>query len=441
MNEELKESVRSALSEQPEYTDLIESMNADEIALLLESVPIEDRLNIWSKIEANKRLPVLLCLRHDPRDSVIDEMSFEDLDLIFDDISADQLIELAETLPERLVQRALRLMDEQQVEYFQQAKEFTDEQIGHWVNQNLLMLSTVSKVRDSLRLVRRGVPVHTNAVFLIDKTGAFRGAIPIHKLIGIPENTKMNELLFDEYPTLNAEDELVEASRKLISSGYSSLPVLDSNMKLVGRLDIGVASEIIEQHYESKIMANAGLDEQEDLFSPVSKSIKGRSTWLGINLLTALLASWFIGLFQATLETVVALAVLMPVVASMGGIAGSQTLALIIRGLALGQVNESNSKVLLQKEIKVGAVSGLVWSLMIAIVASLWFDNFMIGLVIAIAILVNIVMAAVSGILVPIGLRKLKFDPALSGAVILTTITDIVGFVVFLGLGSLLLTS
>jgi magnesium transporter len=441
MNEELKESVRSVLSDKPEYAALIEDMSADEIALLLESVPIEDRLVLWSKIETSKRLAILICLRHSPRDSLIDEMSFDDLDLIFDDISADQLIELAETLPERLIQRALRLMDDQQKEYFQQAQEFSDVQIGHWVNQNLLMLSDRSKVRDSLRLVRREVPKYTSAIFLINKDGAYQGAVPLYKLLGISELTKLSELLFDEYPILNAEDGIIESSRRIINSGYSSLPVIDASNKLVGRLDVGTANEIIEQDYESAIMAKAGLDEQEDLFSPVSKSIKGRSTWLGINLLTALLASWFIGLFEATLETVVALAVLMPVVASMGGIAGSQTLALIIRGLALGQVNESNSKALLHKELKVGAVNGCLWSTVIAIVASLWFENVMIGIVIALAILVNIIIAAVAGIIVPIALKKLKFDPALSGAVILTTITDIVGFVVFLGLGSLLLTA
>jgi magnesium transporter len=441
MNEELKDSVRSVLSERPNYAASIEDMSADEIARLLESVPIEDRLILWSKIEISERLAILICLRHDPRDSIIDEMSFDDLDLLFDDISADQLIELAETLPDRLVQRALRLMDDQQIEYFKQAQEFSDEKIGHWVNQNLLMLSDSSKVRDSLRLVRREVPSYTNAIFLINNSGEYQGAIPIHKLIGIPESTKLSELLFDEFPTLNADDGIIESSRKTLNSGHASLPVVDALGKLVGRLDVGTAGEMVEKDYESKIMANAGLDEQEDLFSPVSKSIKGRSTWLGINLLTALLASWFIGLFQATLETVVALAVLMPVVASMGGIAGSQTLALIIRGLALGQVNESNSKVLLHKEIKIGAVSGCIWSIMIAIVASLWFENIMIGVVIAVAILVNIIMAAIAGIIVPITLKKLKFDPALSGAVILTTITDIVGFVVFLGLGSLLLTA
>jgi magnesium transporter len=186
-------------------------------------------------------------------------------------------------------------------------------------------------------------------------------------------------------------------------------------------------------------MVSAGLNEQEDLFSPVGKSIQGRSVWLGINLLTALLASWFIGLFEQTLEAVVALAVLMPVVASMGGIAGSQTLALIIRGLALGQVNDTNSKVLLDKEVRIGALSGCIWSVVIAVIAGYWFDSWLVGLVIALAILVNIVTAAVSGIFVPIALKKLNFDPALSGAVILTTITDIVGFVVFLGLGTIFL--
>ena len=204
-------------------------------------------------------------------------------------------------------------------------------------------------------------------------------------------------------------------------------------------LAVIMANDVVREEFESKLMAGAGMDEQEDLFSPVKKSIKGRSIWLGINLLTALLASWFIGLFEATLASVVALAVLMPVVASMGGIAGSQTLALLIRGLALGQVNETNSKQLLNKELRVGILSGLIWSVVIAVVTAYWFDNILIAVVIALAILLNIITASVAGLLVPIMLKKLGYDPALSGAVILTTITDIVGFVVFLGLGTLLL--
>ena len=354
-------------------------------------------------------------------------------------MAADQLIELAETLPQKLVDRALRLMDQKQIEYFEQANQFSADEIGHWVNHNLLMLPATSKVRDSLRLIRRETPIYTDAILLIDRSGRFHGAVQTNELIGIPDHTPMTEILIEDYPILRASDDMVEAARKVLNSGFSSLAVVDASEKLIGRIDIGLANEIIIEDLESQIMASAGLDEQEDLFSPVSRSIRGRSIWLGINLVTALLASWFIGLFEATLESVVALAVLMPVVASMGGIAGSQTLALIIRGLALGQVNETNSRILLDKEFKVGLVSGAIWSVAIAIVAYYWFDSMMIGIVIALAILVNIIAASISGLLVPIALKKLNFDPALSGAVILTTITDIVGFVVFLGLGTLFL--
>jgi magnesium transporter len=204
-------------------------------------------------------------------------------------------------------------------------------------------------------------------------------------------------------------------------------------------LDIGTAGELVNTYYEGQLMASAGMDEDEDLFSPVVKSARNRAVWLGINLLTAFLASWFIGLFEATLQQVVALAVLMPVVASMGGIAGSQTLTLIIRGLALGQVTGANLKALMKKELSVGGLNGVIWSVVIGLVASVWFGSPVIGLVIALAILVNIVAAALSGVLVPVMLDKLKLDPALSGSVILTTVTDIVGFVAFLGLGTLLL--
>jgi len=186
-------------------------------------------------------------------------------------------------------------------------------------------------------------------------------------------------------------------------------------------------------------MASAGMDEDEDLFSPVAKSAKNRALWLGLNLITALLASWFIGLFEATLQQVVALAVLMPVVASMGGIAGSQTLTLIIRGLALKQVSPANIKILLTKEFKVGGVNGIIWAFVVGIVAFFWFANPMLGVVIGLAILLNIIAAAVAGVFIPVLLDKLKIDPALSGSVILTTVTDIVGFVVFLGLGTLFL--
>jgi magnesium transporter len=238
---------------------------------------------------------------------------------------------------------------------------------------------------------------------------------------------------------IKAEQDAVQAARVVQNSGFISLPVLDDTNKLLGRVDIVTACELVNEDYERQVMSSAGMDENEDLFSSVRKSAQKRAIWLGINLITAFLASWFIGLFEATLQEVVALAVLMPVVASMGGIAGSQTLTLIVRGLALGQVTDSNRKALLEKELKVGLLNGVIWAVVVGAIAYLWFDSSLLGIVISIAILLNIAMAALTGVVLPIILNKLKIDPALSGSVILTTVTDIVGFVAFLGLGSLLL--
>lgn len=440
MNEELKDMIREVSDESLDRSKLIKNIQDDEsIALMLESFPIDERLDIWAEIEPEKRLSVLLNLRHDPRETILDAMSLQELDALFDNMYADELIELSETLPERLIERALKRMDEQQIRYFELAKEYDEDEIGHWVNQKLLILPATAKVQDCLRLLRRDVPRYTDAIFLTNRIGHYKGAVLINDIISLPNHIPLSDMIEEDYPVINAEEGLFESSRKVQGSGYSSLPVVDNEKELIGRLDMMTANDIVREEYESQLMAGAGMDEQEDLFSPVKKSIKGRSIWLGINLLTALLASWFIGLFEATLASVVALAVLMPVVASMGGIAGSQTLALLIRGLALGQVNETNSKLLLNKELKVGILSGLIWSVVIAIVTAYWFDNVLIAVVIALAILMNIITASVAGLFVPIILKKLGYDPALSGAVILTTITDIVGFVIFLGLGTLLL--
>ena len=229
------------------------------------------------------------------------------------------------------------------------------------------------------------------------------------------------------------------ASDKVEHSGLMALPVIDANNKLSGRITLRQALEITRENYESQLMATAGLNEDEDLFAPVLRSSKRRATWLGINLLTAFFASWAIGLFEATLQQVVALAVLMPIVASMGGIAGSQTLTLIIRGLALGQIAKGNIPPLLIKEVSVGALNGVLWAIVIGVIASFWFASINIGLVIAAAIVLNIIAAAFSGVVIPIILDRLTIDPALSGSVILTTVTDVVGFVAFLGLGTLFL--
>ena len=218
-----------------------------------------------------------------------------------------------------------------------------------------------------------------------------------------------------------------------------SAPVVDDSGKLLGRITIDDVVDVIREEADRTFMGRGGLNEEDDIFAPVITSSRRRTVWLGINLITALLASWVIGQFDATIEKLVALAVLMPIVASMGGIAGSQTLTIVIRGITLGQVGNANARRLLVKELAVGAVNGIIWAMVIAAVADAWFDNFELSVIIALAILVNLVFAALAGATIPIILKKLNIDPALAGGVILTTVTDVIGFFAFLGLATIFL--
>lgn len=409
------------------------------IATLLESLPVEPRLAVWEGIPRDRKVDVLVEMRSDPREILIDATEEPEWKAIFSDIEAEDLLELMDSLPNRLVDLAYAELDQQQQDYFREATQFGDEQVGHWISHELLVLPLNAKVRDGLRLLRRAVPTHCDTLFLVNRSGQFSEAVKLNRVFNTPEHVPLVDLSEESMPVLKGTDETTASSLLVQRSGFASLPVVDDNEKLLGRLDITSASELINEYYERQVMASAGMDEDEDLFSPVAKSARNRALWLGINLLTAFLASWFIGLFEATLQQVVALAVLMPVVASMGGIAGSQTLTLIVRGLALGQVTKANFHALMIKELKVGGVNGVIWALVIGIVAYFWFTDVLLGLVICLAILFNIVAAALAGVFLPVLLDKLKIDPALSGSVILTTVTDIVGFVAFLGLGTVFL--
>ncbi|WP_414829310.1 magnesium transporter [Alteromonas sp. H39] len=409
------------------------------IATLLESLPVERRIAVWDGLPRDRKLDVLVEMRSDPREILIDVVQDNEWAAIFSDIDAEDLLELLDSLPTRLVDLAYAALDAQQQAFFREATAFKDDEVGHWISHELLVLPLNAKVREGLRLIRRNVPQHCDTVFLVNRSGQFSAAVKLTRLFGAPEHVPLVELTEENIPVLKGNDESTSASLQVQRSGYASLPVVDENNKLLGRLEIQSAGELINEFYERQVMASAGMDEDEDLFSPVAKSARNRAVWLGINLLTAFLASWFIGLFEATLQQVVALAVLMPVVASMGGIAGSQTLTLIVRGLALGQVTSANFRALMVKELKVGGVNGIIWAMVIGIVAYFWFTDAILGIVICLAILVNIVSAALAGVFLPVILDKLKIDPALSGSVILTTVTDIVGFVAFLGLGTLFL--
>ena len=230
-----------------------------------------------------------------------------------------------------------------------------------------------------------------------------------------------------------------KTARQFSDHDWISAPVVDDANILLGRITIDDVVDIIRDQAEHQALGAAGLDEDEDLFSPVPRAARRRAIWLGINLATAFLASWVIGRFEGTLEQIVALAVLMPIVASMGGVAGTQTLTLMVRGLALGQVGTGNLRALLSKEVLVGALNGVAWAFVVGAVSALWFSDLSLGLVIAGAMAINLLVAALAGVLVPLFLRRMNVDPALAGGVVLTTVTDVVGFLSFLGLATLVL--
>jgi magnesium transporter len=285
----------------------------------------------------------------------------------------------------------------------------------------------------------KNLPPFTDVVYIVDDNAALIGEIAVNAIFHASDQEQYINAIKQQVEIVHSSDNINDAAEKLINSGKSALPVIDENNRLTGRLDLPSAYRYKEQIIETQLIQSAGLVEEEDLFSSVWLSSKNRAVWLGINLLTAFLASWFIGLFEATIQQVVALAVLMPVVASMGGISGSQTITLIIRGLALGQITEANKRDIVIKELKVGGINGILWAIVIATITYFWFDTFLLSLTIFIAILGNILIASLSGVWVPWLLSRFNIDPALSGSVVLTTVTDIFGFIVFLGLGSLLL--
>ncbi|GIC78464.1 magnesium transporter [Moritella sp. F3] len=410
-----------------------------DMALLLESLPFLERLETWSQISDDIKLPILVEMRADAGESIVDSLTHAALLALFTDIDANTLVELQDIIPDQHLETVLAKMDETQLSHYSAAQQFNDDEVGHWCDHQPLVVPAKTKIKVVLRLIRRSSSLHCNVVFLVDNRGNWQGVVRINQLFGADPLLRVAELIEEDYLTLNANEDVYIAADKVAQSNESALPVITTGGLLIGRLDIGAAYKLQAEHAESQIMATAGLDENEDLFSPVRKSAKNRAIWLGINLLTAFLASWFIGMFEATIQQVVALAVLMPVVASMGGIAGSQTLTLIVRGLALGHISMANMKPLLFKELKVAILNGILWSLVIGLVTGYWFNDVMLGIVIGLAIVANIITAALAGVLVPVALDKMKIDPALSGSVILTTVTDIIGFVVFLGLGTILL--
>ncbi|MGR5067694.1 MULTISPECIES: magnesium transporter [Vibrio] len=424
----------TALNDSIEY-----GLEPGSVALILEAFPIDDRVRLWRALPLEFHIDVLTEMRADVRFSIINALSEVELKLTLAKLDNLSLIEWADSLPEEIINEALSLIEKDELELYDQANEYEEDELGRWAERKIITLPfniTVEKARMLMARYSYDAPQH---VYLINRCKQFRGVVNYHELLRGESDIRLNTLAIETVTVLDSKMKLPEAVEALEHSALSALPVTDADQTLIGEADWQFALSTQREIYEARLMAGTGMDEGDDLFAPVMKSSQKRGVWLGINLITAIFASVTIGLFEDVIAQVVALAVLMPIVASMGGIAGSQTLTLMIRAMALNQITPGNRFALLKNELGIGSLNGLLWALIIGGLAGLWFQSTVLGATIALAIIVNIITAALFGVLIPIALDKLKLDPALAGSVILTTVTDVVGFFAFLGTASLVM--
>ena len=417
------------------------SLQPAEIALLLDSLPPAERALLWEAVDPDDEGEVLLHAAEEVRAGLIRGMDDEELVAAAGAMEVDDLADLIGDLPETVTQRVLHSLDQQDRARLQRVLVYPEDTAGGLMNTDAVTVRpevTLEVVRRYLRM-HGDVPDKTDCLFVVNRYGSYLGTLFVTRLLTNEDDLTVGEVMETEPPGIRAETPAAEVARLFANRDLVSGPVVDGEGRLVGRITVDDVVDVISEQAEHSIMSMAGLDEEDDMFAPVAAATRRRALWLGINLATAFLAAWVVGLFEATIEKVVALAVLMPIVASMGGIAGTQTLTLIVRGLALGQVEWSNARAILLKELAVGLLNGLLWALVVAAFALLWFRDWRIGLIIAAAMMTNLMAAALSGVGIPLLLKRLGIDPALAGGVVLTTVTDCLGFMTLLGLGAIFL--
>src|SRR6478735_1849116 len=382
-----------------------------------------------------------LRLLSDALESLLAEMDPDEIVAAVEDLDIDDLADLVEDLPDTVIDEVLKSMDRENRERLEQVLSYPEDSAGRLMNPDVVTVRADTTVDVVLRYLRlRGeLPDHTDHIYVVSRRHQYLGRIALQSLLTHEANTPINQLMDDQQPAIGVDESSDEVARQFSDHDWISAPVVDDNNILLGRITIDDVVDIIREQAEHQALGAAGLDEDEDLFSPVRRATKRRLLWLTINLGTAFLASAVVDRFQGTISHIVALAVLMPIVAGMGGNAGTQVLALVVRGLALGQLGATNVQVLIWKEIRVALLNGLALGLLLGTIVWAWFGEWPLALVIASALTINLFSAALAGVLVPITLKRMGFDPALAGGVILTTVTDVMGFLSFLGLATLVL--
>ena len=419
----------------------LDELHPADIAYILEALPLEDRLLVWQLVKADRDGEILLEVSDAVRETLLADMDDHEILAAAKELDADELADLAAELPRDVVHELMESLDAQQRERVRSALSYEDDQVGALMDFEMVTIREDVALEVVLRYLRRlkELPGHTDKLFVVDYEGVLKGVLPIKRLLVNDPEKQVAEVMAADPVSFHPDGDAYEAAQAFERYDLISSPVVDKNGKLIGRLTIDQMVDLIREEGEAEVLNMAGLREEEDIFASVWKSVRNRWAWLAINLVTAFVASRVIGLFEGSIEKLVALAALMPIVAGIGGNSGNQTITMIVRAMALDQVNPDSTRRLLRKELGVSLVNGVVWGGVIGVVAYLLYGSWSLGVVMTTAMTLNLLLAALMGVLIPMTLAKMDRDPAMGSSVMITAMTDSGGFFIFLGLASVFL--
>lgn len=412
-----------------------------DIANMLESITPATRPTAWQHIPEQAKGEVLAELSEGVFKDLAADIDKEQLIDSIKLLDIDDIADLLPDLPEETFAEVRIAIDRDTRNSLDEVLSYPENSAGGLMNLDATVVRNDVSLEVVLRFLRlkTQLPKQTDAIYLVDRENHLTGILPIDRLITAPVEDSASTHSIDDPVSFNCMDDEQEVAKAFAKYDLVSAPVVNAENRLLGRITVDDVVDVIREQAEHDIMAAAGLKDEADIFAPVIETSRNRAVWLGINLITALLGSWVIGQFEGSIQELVALAVLMPIIASMGGNAGTQTLTVVIRGMSVGTISANNVMNVLKKESLVGVLNGLLWAVVIAIIAALWYQNIHLGMVVACAMIANLIMGAIAGVIIPVFLNKLSIDPALAGGVALTTVTDVVGYFSVLGLATLLL--
>jgi magnesium transporter len=420
---------------------MVNSLHPSEVARLLESLPLKDRAVLWEMVDHDLEGDVLVEVAEEVRDGLLERMGTDEVIAATEGMEVDDLADLLADLPETVTQQVLSSLDKQDHERLQQVLAYDEESAGGMMNVDVVTVRpdvTLEGVARYLRVVG-DIPDGTDSIFVVSRDDTYIGSLFLSRLLTHDPEEMVASVMSTDLMPIPAHTPSNQVVWEFENRDLLSAPVIDDDYRVLGRITVDDVVDVIRDEAEHALMGAVGLDEEDDMFAPVFKSATRRALWLGVNLGTAFLAAAVVDQFKTTLDAIVLLAVLMPIVPSMGGVAGTQSLVIITRAIALGQINTANAAGILRKELLVGVLNGLGWACIVSLFTYLWIGDWRIGAILGGAMIINMFVAAGSGYFIPVTLKRLKVDPALAGGVVLTTVTDVVGYMAFLGLAAIFL--